>query len=243
MTGRPPLRNCLEVTTWHTPCTDYEERTVGDYRLKKTEYKEGVYRLYRVGGFSYFRVSGGPIPVMSLEGQEEGQWRQWMIDDPFNYMAMQEYCKRLKGRVLTSGLGLGIAARSLAENPNVTEVMVVERAQEVIDLVKPYIPERVNVVQGDFWDVAKRTRKRFWQKSRWDSILLDIWRSTGLKEHEEVRQRDAIPAKTLLEKWHPGIPHVLFGFAEQSDIDIQFNQERKSPFFTTRSVQPDSQFA
>jgi hypothetical protein len=180
---------------------------------------------------------------MSLEGREDGEWKQWMIDDPFNYMAVREYCKRLKGRVLTSGLGLGIAATALAENPEVTEVVVVEPAQEVIDLMTPYLPERVSVIQDDFWDVAKDTRKRFWRAPRWDGVLLDIWRSTGMKEHEDVRARDAVPAKALLERLHPGIPHVLFGFAEQTDIDIQFNQERKAPSFTARSVAPDRQFA
>jgi hypothetical protein len=241
--NRPPLRNVLEVTSWHTQCSDYTERTVGDYRLKKTEYKEGMYRLYRVGGFSYFRVAGGTIPIMSLEGRENGEWRQWMIDDPFNYMAVREYCKRLKGRVLTSGLGLGIAATALAENPEVTEIVVAERSAEVIDLVRRYVPEQIKVIQADFWDVAKDTRKRFWREPRWDGILLDIWRSTGLQEHEEVRKRDAIPARARLAKLHPGVQTVLFGFAEQSDIDIQFNQERKAPQFTTRSVQRDRQFA
>jgi len=242
--NRPPLRNVLEVTSWHTPCSDYAERTVGDYRLKQTEYREGTYRLYRVGGFSYFRVAGGPIPVMSLEGRENGEWRQWMIDDPFNYMAMREYCKRLSGRVLTSGLGLGIAATALAENPAVTEIVVVERSPEVIELISRYVPERVKITQDDFWNVAQDTRKRLWRKPRWDGILLDIWRSTGMQEHEEVRTRDAIPAKARLEKLHPGVPKVLFGFAEQTDLDIQFNQERKSPHFTTRSLSsPDRQFA
>ena len=156
----PVMRDVLKVESWDTHCSHYAEREVGDYRLKKTSYAPGMYRLYRVDGFSYFQVTK-EIPVMSLEGRENGEWRQWMIDDPFNYLAMRRYCERMSGRVLTSGLGLGIAATALAENPKVSEVVIVERAQEVIDLIAPYLPKgKLRIVHDDFWTYVKRHPRR-----------------------------------------------------------------------------------
>tara|TARA_Y100000310_G_C20596078_1_gene770575 strand:+ start:289 stop:1011 length:723 start_codon:yes stop_codon:yes gene_type:complete len=220
------LNRVLDVSVWETGCTAYTPCTLGGFRLKATEYKPGVYRLYRIDGFTYFRVSPDPIPIMALESLEEnGEWREWMIDDPFNYIAMDRYCQKMSGRVLTAGLGLGIAARALANNPAVTELVVVERSPEVIDLVSPYMPEWVNIVQGDFWEYVEGSKAswldRMLGKRDWDYILLDIWRSAGLGEHTRLLEEEIRPASEKFRRMFPRTRFVFFGFDESTDIKIQ----------------------
>lgn len=197
--------------------------------MMRTSYKSGMYRLYRIDGFSYFEALE-ELPIMSLEGKEaDGEWRQWMIDDPFNFLATKRYCEAMSGRVLTSGLGLGIAAKALAENDKVTELVVVEREQAVIDLVKPYMPEKAQVVQGDFSDyIAQQGRFRpKWLRlilgdgRDWDYILLDIWRTQGVGEHQKVMDAEVMPARARLKARFPKTEMVFFGFAPPTDIDIQ----------------------
>jgi hypothetical protein len=198
----------LQIKDWHTPASDYLEMQVGDYRLQRTTYQPGFYKLYRVKGYTWFEVVE-PIPIMALQ-ERRGEWCDWMIDDPFNYYAMTEYCNRMHGRVLTSGLGLGLAAHALAENEAVTEVKVVEQSPEVIELVGPYVD--VDVVQGDFWDNLD---------GEWDFILLDIWATKGKHQHDEIMRKEVWPAREYLKERFPETQMVFFGFAPPTDIDIQ----------------------
>ena len=209
----------LQISEWQTPASAYEEREIGAFRLKRTVYEPGYYKLYRVKGYTYFQVMK-PIPIMSLQECRDGEWRDWMIDDPFNYLAMKEYCGSLKGRVLTAGLGLGLAVQELAKNGEVTEVVVVERSPEVMTLVGGYMPSSVNLVLDDFWAYTE-------QANGWDSILLDIWVTKGKEQHDRVMEEEARPAREKLKERFPSATLVLFGFAPLSDIDIQVPYLRK----------------
>ena len=203
----------LEVSQWETPASHYQERQEGRFRLQRTTYQPGFYKLYRVRGYTWFHVTQA-IPIMSLQEERDGAWRDWMIDDPFNYYAMAAYCERLSGRVLTSGLGLALAAHELVKNPRVTQVTVVERSPEVISLVQPYLPAAVSLKAADFWEVAEQT-------AGWDSILLDIWATKGKGQHDQVMTREVWPARERLKARFPETTMVFFGFAPPTDIDIQ----------------------
>lgn len=78
-----------------------------------------------------------------------------------------------KGRVLVAGLGVGLVAGSLAAKDDVSEVVVVEIDQDVIDLVGPYYHDnpKITIVKGDIFDYLSSPAGAF------DFAWFDIWDS------------------------------------------------------------------
>ena len=81
-----------------------------------------------------------------------------------------EVCWRARGDVLIAGLGVGMILKPLLSNPEVSSVTVVEKSQDVIDLVAPhYADPKLQVVQGDIfsWRPPKGTT--------YDTLYFDVW--------------------------------------------------------------------
>ena len=93
-----------------------------------------------------------------------------MTDTMFEKATAFEFLRRAHGNVLVTGLGLGMVLPPLYWNKNVTNVQVIEKSQDVIDLVWPYVkrhnklhvfcadafewhpgPERFDVIWHDIW--------------------------------------------------------------------------------------------
>ena len=79
-----------------------------------------------------------------------------MTESAFEQVTNIEVVERAHGRVLIAGLGLGMILWPIAEKSDVTEIVVVEKSADVIALVGPHIPERVEVIHDDirFWRPA-----------------------------------------------------------------------------------------
>lgn len=86
---------------------------------------------------TYKRLRRGGVVVMS--------------NTPMEVATHLDFIRAARGRVLISGLGLGMALKAVLEKPDVVSVTVVERSPDVIALVAPtYLKDaRVTVVQGD----------------------------------------------------------------------------------------------
>lgn len=82
---------------------------------------------------------------------------------------------KVYGDVLVGGLGLGMAAELILRLPGVTSVTVVEKEQKIIDLIKPQIDPRIEVIHRDLFDYLKILPG----KRKFDSAYFDIWYGTG----------------------------------------------------------------
>ena len=134
----------LEITEWKTPATDYNVRQVGNYRIGKHTYQPGFYAYHGIDGYAIFSIKR-PLrmtSLMELRANNLGMlhWKEWMVDIPTDYRAMQKYAERAYGRVLTSGLGLGLVTHELCKNDKVESITVVEISPSVIEFVKGYLP-------------------------------------------------------------------------------------------------------
>jgi len=118
--------------------------------------------------------------------------QRWMSDCPQEIESQREQLKRFKGTVLVGGLGLGYAALTLDQNPNVKEVVVVERQQAVIDLVWSYLPLTKAVpIKADLFQYLKDIQG----KRRFDYAYYDVWGPTG----ERVLITHVRPLRALSE--------------------------------------------
>ena len=98
-----------------------------------------------------------------------------MSDTPMERDTNREFMLRANGDVLIAGLGIGMLLYPLMKAKEVKSITVVEKYQEVYDLVKlagfPF-SKKVEVKVMDIFDFRARTRK-------WDCIWFDIWNGIG----------------------------------------------------------------
>ena len=78
-----------------------------------------------------------------------------------------------KGHCLVNGLGLGMVAQALLNDPNVTKVTAIERSPDVIKLVGPHLTElfgdRLEIVEADAFEYKPPKGVRY------GMVWHDIW--------------------------------------------------------------------
>jgi len=94
-----------------------------------------------------------------------------MSNTPDEIYDSMYFVGRAKGSVLLNGLGLGVVLKQLLEKPEVDEITVIEKSEDVIKLVAPtYANEtRVNIIHADAFEYAPPKGKRY------NAVWHDIW--------------------------------------------------------------------
>ena len=98
---------------------------------------------------------------------------------------------------LSPVLGLGLIVHALAANSNVTQITVIEREKDVIDLVTPLVPA-VEIVHGDFWQ---------WDGPTPDGVFFDLFVGNG-----RDLVPDALRAYVQMSQWLRGAHIRIHGF-------------------------------
>jgi len=93
-----------------------------------------------------------------------------------------DFYEEAHGDVLIAGLGIGMVLLAVQNKSNVTSVTVVEKEQEIIDLVKPQLPlnKKVTIVHGDIFDYIPT--------QKFDTIYFDIWDNICGDNWEEMKK-------------------------------------------------------
>jgi hypothetical protein len=121
--------------------------------------------------------------------------KTWMTDAPPFVWSLQSFAEQSRGKVLVAGLGLGLVVHYLVKNPEVSEIVVIERSADVIHLIEPHLPEdpRLRIVLDDFYAfMASDDQRR-------DVVIWDlaVW-SPSVKEPLGFREMLCMPAWVLL---------------------------------------------
>jgi len=81
-----------------------------------------------------------------------------------------DFIRRATGNVLINGLGLGMCVAAILDTQRVETVIVIEKSQDVIDLVGAHIKDdRVRIIHADALEYKPRFAFRF------DAVWHDIW--------------------------------------------------------------------
>jgi hypothetical protein len=125
-------------------------------------YPKGYYPMHGESGFAEFNCLR-QIPITMLAVNE----RVLMWDEPPHWYGIKRCAKKMHGRVLVAGLGLGLIAHALKSNPAVEEVVIVENNKDVIDLIGPVCPSSMKIEHADWYT---------WGCSAFspDSVLVDL---------------------------------------------------------------------
>ena len=93
-----------------------------------------------------------------------------MSDTRYEQLTNTEVVRRAHGDVLIAGLGIGMILTRILDKPEVESVTVIEKYQDVIDLVEPhYRNPKLTVICADIYD---------WKPAKgtvFNCIYFDIW--------------------------------------------------------------------
>lgn len=97
-----------------------------------------------------------------------------MSDTPMERRSNLEVVRRARGDVLIAGLGIGLILLPIMKKSEVTSVTVVEKYQDVVNLVAPALlsqpgGEKLRVVHGDVLNWRPKIGVTF------DTLYFDIW--------------------------------------------------------------------
>lgn len=99
-----------------------------------------------------------------------------MSDSPQETFLLNKGVKDAKGNVLIGGLGLGYVASKIIAKPNVKSVTVVELEKDIIDMVQPYIDDRIKVIHMDLFKYLESGVAKF------NYAYFDIWYTTSERD-------------------------------------------------------------
>jgi hypothetical protein len=88
-----------------------------------------------------------------------------------------------KGSVLVNGLGLGVLLNALLAKPEITDITVIEKSEDVINLVAPTFANepRVTIIHADAFEYQSPKGKRY------NAVWHDIWDNICADNYEEMK--------------------------------------------------------
>ncbi len=119
------------------------------------------------GKYACLKISGGLV----------------MSDTRMERMTNGTVVYRARGHVLIAGLGLGMILHPILAKPEVTRVTVLEKHQDVIDLVTPTIPDptgKLEILQADVFAWKPPAGTKF------DVQYFDIWPGMNIEYLAEM---------------------------------------------------------
>lgn len=106
-----------------------------------------------------------------------------MMSDTFMEKDTQmKMLEKAYGDVLIGGLGIGMILLAIQDKPEVSSIVVIEKEQEIIDLVKSQLPlnSKVTILHGDVFTIGLGSKSFFVAEyhalnKQFDTIYFDIW--------------------------------------------------------------------
>lgn len=152
----------------------------GKFSIVKTVISRGtVIHTYTPAGFVYYDMYKTDFPIVKLVEESGGTW---MSDTAMEQEAMMIASITARGDVLILGLGIGLLPTLVKmRNRMVKTITIVEKEQDVVNLVYDYIKFRkTRLIVCDADEYLSSTSDKY------DFIFVDIWAgfTTPLREAE-----------------------------------------------------------
>lgn len=160
-----------------------EQKKKGVAVLSTYEFKEKDNFLFNLRAM---RDSGG------LMAMEDGKYVRlhvngelMMSDTRMEKNSNLDFVRNAKGKVLIAGLGIGVILKNVLDklkDKRITEIVIIEKYQDVIDLIAPYFEKykNIKIVCADIFDWRPEKGTKF------DTIYFDIWPNICQDNLEEM---------------------------------------------------------
>ena len=147
---------------------------VGDYALSKfTITDKDLLAKVRSG------ISNGTYIKLTHKGEVV------MSDTNMEKQTNYRFCCNAHGDVLIGGLGIGMIVLAIQDNPKVNSITILEKSNEVIQLVGEQLPlnSKVRIINADVFAWKPPKGKKF------NCIYMDIWNWIN----SDVYRKEMIP--------------------------------------------------
>lgn len=105
-----------------------------------------------------------------------------MSDTAMEKDSNRGFINAANGEVLIAGLGIGLIIYNALLNPEVKHITIIEKYQEVIDLVKPFFENtRITIIHADIMEWRPAKAKKY------DTIYFDIWPTICTDNLKEIK--------------------------------------------------------
>lgn len=142
-----------------------EERGVA--KLSKFYFKQAdnpIFNFRNAREHPMFIVRDGEYVRLSVKGEI------MMSDTGMERISNKTFINKANGRVLIAGLGIGLIIHNILTKENISEIIVIEKYKDVIDLVSPkFNDHRLKIIEADIFEWKPTKGDKF------DTIYFDIW--------------------------------------------------------------------
>lgn len=158
----------------------------GNWKIDEFEVSEKDAREFNIGlimsfSHSMMRVEAGKYKRLTFIDAKDGKRKVMMSNTPMEVSTNREAYNAATGDVLINGLGMGMLLEAILHKPGVRSVRVIEREQEVIDLVGPHFTDpRVQIIKADAMEYQPNKGEHF------DYAWHDIWPRIGTENLPEM---------------------------------------------------------
>ena len=134
---------------------------------------------YIIDDKKFMCISSGQYIILDIKGKGI-----MMSDTPMEKRTNEDFVKKANGRVFIAGLGIGLIIHNLKskiQSGEVSEIVVFELEQDVIDLVAPYFQnEKIKIIKQDIFQYEPKPDDVF------DTIYFDIWETISDDNLDEM---------------------------------------------------------
>lgn len=214
------MKDLTIITDFKSPVDHYPDKKLGCAEIKHTKKgTKGTYFGEGVRGMTFYRFAK-TVQIVSLKINQ----KVWMTSDCTYTFSLESFAERSSGRVLVAGLGLGIVVHQLVKNPAVTEIIVVDREQDVIDLVGPLLPKdkRIKIVHEDFDLFTDRMSMQDWSPDTiiWDLAVFGSGEEATAEKQRVLYSKFILTAKFMQRYWDGKNWHLRTSFNPKLKIFI-----------------------
>lgn len=146
-----------------------------------------------------FKISDKDIRAL-LSGIPEGNYISLkhnheivMSNTPMEFETNSYFIENAHGDILIAGLGIGLIVLPIQDRENVKSITIIEKNQEVIDLVASQLPlnNKIKIINADILKWEPKTSEKY------DVIYIDIWNNVNATIYREEMK----PLKTKFRKY------------------------------------------
>lgn len=132
-----------------------------------------------------------PGNYVKLSNKSGGFCSTIMSNTPDEIQDHLEFVREAKGVVLINGLGLGVVLKMILKKSEVTEIFVIEKEKEIIDVVASYYDEpRVTIIHADaleYQPIKGQIYDYVWHDI-WSSICSDNWETMKILHRKYAKR-------------------------------------------------------
>lgn len=149
-----------------------EEKELNGWKLQKFEIRNDDIRA----------ILSGITPGKYVRLLHEGECV--MSDTNMEKKTNIDFCRNAHGDIIIGGLGIGMIIMAIQDKPEVKSITVIEKSQEVIDIVASQLKfnNKVNIICADVFE---------WKPERgvkYDMAYMDIWNWINKDVYKEEMQ-------------------------------------------------------